>query len=550
MAGQFFIGIDVGTGSARAGIFDAAGGLHGVAKHPIAMWREAGDIVEQSSADIWSAVCACVRDVVAASGISPHAIGGIGFAATCSLVVVERDGSPLPVGPSGAPRRNVIVWMDHRASAQAQAINASAQPVLKYVGGSISPEMETPKLLWLLHNMPATFAAAGHFFDLSDYLTWRATGSLDRSVCTVTCKWTYLAHEKRWDEAYFRAIGLGILADEGFGRIGSTVVDAATALGQGLTPDAAQAFGLPQGTPVGAALIDAHAGGIGTVGAANADGQSPPDPRRRLAYIYGTSACAMATTTGPTFVPGVWGPYFSAMLPGMWLNEGGQSAAGAALDHLLRMHPGLPAAAELAKQADMSVLAWLEAQALAQKASLGETARLASRLHIVPEFLGNRAPFSDPDALAIISGVSLDDSVQGLIAFYVAGLCSLAYGARQIVDALKAQSIPLEQIIVSGGAALSPLVRQILADATGLDVGMAAGSEPVLLGCAILGAVAGGAFPSVMAAMARMSRLGSVCQPAAGDLKAFHEAKFKIYGALQDMDRSSRAIMAAVPGQA
>ena len=47
-----------------------------------------------------------------------------------------------------------------------------------------------------------------------------------------------------------------------------------------------------------------------------------------MAYVFGTSSCTMTTTRDPVFVPGVWGPYFSAMVPGMWLNEGGQSAAG------------------------------------------------------------------------------------------------------------------------------------------------------------------------------------------------------------------------------
>ena len=56
-----FIGIDVGTGSARAGVFDASGAMKGAAKHDIRVWREPGSIVEQSSADIWQAVCRSVR---------------------------------------------------------------------------------------------------------------------------------------------------------------------------------------------------------------------------------------------------------------------------------------------------------------------------------------------------------------------------------------------------------------------------------------------------------------------------------------------------------
>ena len=71
----------------------------------------------------------------------------------------------------------------------------------------------------------------------------------------------------------------------------------------------------------------------------------------RMAYVFGTSACTMTTTERPAFVPGVWGPYFSAMVPGLWLNEGGQSAAGAAIDHLVRLHPAHGEVARLAKRA-------------------------------------------------------------------------------------------------------------------------------------------------------------------------------------------------------
>src|SRR6185437_16387096 len=87
-----------------------------------------------------------------------------------------------------------------------------------------------------------------------------------------------------------------------------------------------------------ASLIDAHAGGIGAIGGRSAEGDDV-NVCDRLAYLMGTSACIMATTSAPCFVPGVWGPYYSGMVPGLWLNEGGQSAAGAAIDHLVKSHP-------------------------------------------------------------------------------------------------------------------------------------------------------------------------------------------------------------------
>lgn len=197
-----YLGIDVGTSSARAGVFDQSGTLLASAKQDITVWHEAGDIVEQSSNDIWRAVCASVREAITRSGVAAESMGGIGFDATCSLVVIGESGQSLPVSKAGYDERNIIVWMDHRATEQARRINRTGHDVLNYVDGcgSIFPEMETPKLLWLAEHMPDTFAKAWQFFDLTDFLTWRATGSLARSVCTVTCKWTYLAHENRWDE--------------------------------------------------------------------------------------------------------------------------------------------------------------------------------------------------------------------------------------------------------------------------------------------------------------------------------------------------------------
>ena len=529
---KYIIGVDVGTGSARAGLFDLTGRMLGSAKRDISLFSEVGAIVEQSSTEIWSAVCAAVREAVTRSGIDPNKVAGIGFDATCSLVVLGEGGRPLPVGPSEDPERDIIVWMDHRAVEQAERINATGHPVLRYVGGRISPEMETPKLLWLRENRPDVFDAAWQFFDLADFLTWRATGDLARSTCTVTCKWTYLSHERRWDPDYFQKIGLGVLADEDFARIGQLILDPGTPVGAGLTKRAAAELGLPAGMPVSIGMIDAHAGGIGTAGA---DG----NPDRNLAYVFGTSSCTMTSTFEPVFVPGVWGPYFSAMVPGMWLNEGGQSTAGAAIEQLLSFHPAAGEARSLAQSRELSLPVLLAQLAEEKIASLSDVVTLAEGLHVVPEFLGNRAPFADPHARAIISGLGMERDIDSLVSLYIAGLCGIGYGLKQILDAQETAGAATDRIVISGGAGQLDLVRQLLADATGKPVVATRSDEPVLLGSAILGSVAAGLFPDIREAMTTLSGVDRTYTPN-GETSATHACRYDAFTQLQALAKKLR----------
>jgi D-ribulokinase len=531
---SYVLGIDVGTGSARAGVFTTDGRMVGTDKCPIAIYREGGTIVEQSSDDIWQAVVKSVRGALEASGVKPEHILGIGFDATCSLVVLAENGAPLPVGDPQHPERNIMVWMDHRALEQAERINASGHPVLDYVGGRISPEMETPKLLWLKENRPEVFASAWQFMDLTDFLTWRATGDLARSICTVTCKWTYIGHEGGWDPDYFRTVGLGELADEGFKRIGTNVVAAGSALGAGLSQQAAEDFGLVPGTPVAAGLIDAHAGGIGSIGAQGGGGA-----QANLAYVFGTSSCTMTSTKNPVFVPGVWGPYYSAMVPGLWLNEGGQSAAGAAIDHLLDFHPHASEAHAEAAGDEQSLPTWLAQRAEMILGKSSNSGALAGEIHVVPEFLGNRSPHADPQTRAVIAGLGMERDLDSLVALYVAGLCGIGYGLRQIVEAQEKAGARIERIVISGGAGRSDMIRQLLADATGVEVVAPAAKEPVLLGSAILGSVAAGIYPEIHQAMEKMSTFASRYAPQAGDVRELHDSRFKIFEQLQSVARQA-----------
>lgn len=164
---------------------------------------------------------------------------------------------------------------------------------------------------------------------------------------------------------------------------------------------------------------------------------------------------------------------------------------------------------------------------------------------MVPEFLGNRAPFADPHARAVIAGQGMAQGIDALVALYVAGICGLGYGLRQIIETQSAHGAPVQSLSVSGGAGAHPLTRQLLADATGLSVEITDCAEPVLLGSAILGAVAAGAYRDIPTAMPAMSRVAATCtpDPATG---ALHATRYRAFLALQDTARNIRRQMMEV----
>ena len=382
--------------------------------------------------------------------------------------------------------------------------------------------MEIPKLLWLKRHLPSTYRSAGHFFDLADFLSFKATGSVARSMCTLTCKWNFLAHERRWSRSYFERVGLGDLAMGDYARIGQEIAAPGTALGAGLSKSAAYEPRLLEGTPVGASLIDAHAGGVGTIGGRAKSGQSV-DVCRRLAYIMGTSACIMATTAEPCFVPGVWGPYYSGMVPGFWLNEGGQSAAGAAIDHLIGSHPAYKQAVEAARAAGLEVLDYLERRVVSRFAHPGER-RVAGARH-------PRAAGISRQSLALRrSRFARDRRRAGSRRRYRLDGAAVRGGTvraglwpcgcrRRLPLARRRQRLDGDQRRRGAQFPGPP-------DHGGYHRPHRRASrdpEPVLLGAAMLGAVAGNVYGSIGEAMASMSAIGWSSEPTGTDVADFHQ---------------------------
>ncbi|KAF6157025.1 hypothetical protein GIB67_027827 [Kingdonia uniflora] len=144
-----------------------------------------------------------------------------------------------------------------------------------------------------------------------------------------------------------------------------------------------QKLGLAAGTPVGTSLIDAHAGGLG----------------RMIKKIYvivwfksaGRLLANMAVSQNKVFIPGVWGPFWSAMLPEYWLTEGGKSATGALLDYILNNHVAAP---HLANHAASQCIFTFELLNKMLESMMNESkapflAILKEDLYVLPDFHGN-----------------------------------------------------------------------------------------------------------------------------------------------------------------
>ncbi|MDF2441686.1 MAG: hypothetical protein JWN98_2670 [Abditibacteriota bacterium] len=538
------IGVDVGTGSARAGLFDAHGTMLASSVEPIQMWKPREDHVEQSSQDIWRAVCRVVRACREEVNVEAAQIAGISFDATCSLVVLDQQMQPLAVNTDGDHERNIIVWMDHRAMQETQEINAGKHDVLTYVGGRLSPEMETPKLLWLKRHVPETWQRAGKFFDLADFLTWKASGVDARSLCTVVCKWTYLGHEGKhgkWDHKYFKKIGIPDIFEND--KVVSDVRPMGSKLGN-LSLQAAQDLGLTTNCAVGVGIIDAHAGGLGLLGAiwAGKSSRHLSDLESALALIGGTSNCHMAVSREPKYIDGIWGPYFGAMVPGMWLTEGGQSTAGSAIDHVIADHANAAKLQEQAKKSKSTVYTLLNAEIARLQREQQRGPEVTREVHMLPYFLGNRSPHADPHAHAVLDGMTLDASISSQALRYYATIQAVAYGTRDIISAMNHAGYNIDTMFVTGGGTKNPLWLQEHADATGCTIVLPREPEAVLLGSAVLAATAAGVHEDIYAAMQAMNHAGQTIKPRR-DTAAYHKAKFKIFRALYKEQKKHRATM-------
>ncbi|KAK0267285.1 hypothetical protein LTR35_016458 [Friedmanniomyces endolithicus] len=559
-----YIGIDVGTGSARACIMNNKGDIVGLASENIGLWQPETGYYEQSTTNIWRCICSSIHRAMDQHNVDPSSIRGIGFDATCSLAVFSED-TDEPVSVTG-PRfdnadgndRNVILWLDHRPVEETKKINATNHNLLRYVGGQMSIEMEIPKVLWLKNNMPKELFDRCKFYDLTDALTHLATGNETRSFCSVVCKQGFVpvgvdGSVKGWQEDFLTDIGLPDLCEDNFKRMGGVngvngrYLTAGELIGT-LSEKAAADMGLPAGIAVGSGVIDAYAGWIGTVGAkvnlsndtlnAGVAKNDVSQAFTRLAAVAGTSTCHLAMSEKPVFVNGVWGPYRDVLIPDYWLAEGGQSATGELLKHVIETHPAFQEAMSVAETFNANIYDYLNEhlREMQEKTNAPTISYLGRHFFFYGDLFGNRSPVADPDMKGSVIGLSSDKSLDGLALYYYGTMEFIALQTHQIIEAMNSSGHVISSIFMSGSQCQNSILMELMATACDMPVLIPRYVHAAVVhGAAMLGAKAAstdkdGKSEPLWNIMDRMSKPGKAVRPNKDEgEKKLLKAKYKVF---------------------
>lgn len=524
------VGVDVGSEHVAAGVFNAHGTMLARTARSVSPLEPSEGFVEQSGEAIWQLCGACVEQALAEAGVPADGVDGLCFEAVGALVVLDADGAPCSVSPSAETDRNVILDLDQRATQEAEAINATDHRALRYVGGGVTPEHALPRLLWLKTNHPDHYKEAALFLDLSEYLTYRATGRLVRSRAVVGCQWLYQANAEAWPEDLLERLGLADLL--GSASLRAPVQAPGEPVGT-LSAGAAESLGLVAGITVAPGLLDPCAGGVGLLGA---------EPQGKLALVSGSSACHVAVSREPVFAPGIGGPVAGALDEAHWISHAGQSAFGALLDYVISDSAGYPELVRGAQETGRPVSELLANRVHQLEHREDNPTRT---LHVLDYHHGNRAPRSDPTLRGMVSGLTLDQDVDALARRYLATIQALCYGTRHIVEVMSRHGHDLTRLRVCGQLANNPLWCRELADATGLPIEAPRTGDALLRGAAMVAATAAGHFGSIGEAMAANDDDFEVIEPRPSRAH-FHDAKYKVYCRLYDDQMAYRELMGRV----
>jgi FGGY-family pentulose kinase len=474
----YVFGIDIGTQSLRAGLFDLEGRplvfvtRQYPVRHPRPGWAE------QDPRGWWDALVTTVRECVSRSGVEPSEIVALSLDnASCTVVAIDDAGEPL---------HPALLWMDVRSHDQAARVTATGDPILKYVGNIESPEWMIPKAMWIKENEPEVYGQADKIVESIDWLNYKLTGRWVGCINNVTCKWNYATPEGGWSQGLLSKLGMEDLHD----RWPAEILPVAETLGP-LMPSVAEALGLSPATQVIQGAIDAYAGSIGL---------NTLRPGR-LALITGSSTCHLAVSEEALFDSMAWGPYPDAVVPGLWILEGGQVSTGS----IVKWFVDQCAHREQLEASERDTTAYeiLDKEAAAIPPG-------SEGLVLLDYWQGNRSPLRDPLARGALWGLSLKHSRAHIFRAIYEGT---AYGTRHILEDLADAGFECTEMYACGGGTKSELWMQIHADVCQLPILIPEVQEAMTLGSAICAAVGSGHYSSLAEAARQMVRVETRIDP-------------------------------------
>jgi len=480
MSDAVYLGIDCGTQSLRAGLFDEKGTPLAFSVEALPIHHPRPGWAEQHPDDWWNALRNTVRHVLSQSGASPATVRGMAVDTTACTVVFCKD--------NGEPLRPALLWMDIRSIQEAEEATECGGDRLKYVGGSISPEWMIPKSLWIKRHETATYDAAKTICDCQDWINHKLTGAWTTSFNHITCKWNFASPEEEpWPMEILRGLAMDELRDKWHTERPLPI----TGLAGVLTREAAEELGLPPGLPVAEGAIDAYAGmvGLDVVYAG------------RMALVMGSSTCHLALSDRPIYDAGVWGPYPDALLPGLWVLEGGQVSTGSVVQWFRDQFAGR--FEKEAQETGKNVYEILDREASAVPAG-------CDGLVLLDYWQGNRTPLRDPKARGTIWGLTLAHGASHMFRAIYEGT---ALGTRHILESVRSGGYEAEGIYACGGGTKSQLWLQIHADACQVPIHLTQVGEAACLGSAILAAVAAEDFASCQEAAEAMVTVTQTMDP-------------------------------------
>jgi FGGY-family pentulose kinase len=305
---------------------------------------------------------------------------------------------------------------------------------------------------------------------------------------------------------------------------------------------------LPAGIAIGSGVIDAYAGWIGTVGAkveleseqltSDAAKNDITQAFSRLAAVAGTSTCHLAMSPESVFVPGVWGPYRDTIIPGYWMAEGGQSATGELLKHVIETHPAFNQARSVAESYNTNIYEYLNEhlREMMTEQKAPSISYMARHIFFYGDLWGNRSPIADPNMAGSVIGLTSDQSVDGLAIYYYATLEFIALQTRQIVETMNKSGHSIASIFMSGSQCQNDILVKLIASACGMPVLIPRYIHAaVAIGAAMLGAKAASAdlegnTEDLWSIMDRMSKPGRKIVPTDNENeKALLEVKYKVF---------------------